>query len=89
MDAKQAWESDSNEALEDFFPSFAKYPNLEAMLNKIKDIERIKILDEEMAKPLRYWQNQIKTELEGPVNSRSIIWIVDSEGNKGKSWITK
>lgn len=39
--------------------------------------------------PLREWQQVLNAKLNGPIDSRSIIFIVDKEGNTGKSWFSK
>ena len=36
--------------------------------------------------PLREWQANLNTMLNGPVNEREIIFVVDTRGNTGKSW---
>lgn len=36
--------------------------------------------------PLREWQSSLNSLLNGPVNEREIIFVVDAVGNKGKSW---
>ena len=36
--------------------------------------------------PLRDWQSELNTKLNGPVDEREIIFVVDAQGNKGKSW---
>lgn len=36
--------------------------------------------------PLRDWQADLNTRLNGPINEREIVFIVDPLGNKGKSW---
>jgi hypothetical protein len=36
--------------------------------------------------PLREWQSRLYHDLEQPANPRHIIFVVDIQGNKGKSW---
>jgi len=36
--------------------------------------------------PLRDWQAELNTYLNGEINEREIVFIVDRTGNKGKSW---
>jgi hypothetical protein len=36
--------------------------------------------------PLRPWQEQLNTKLNGPVNPREITFLVDAVGNSGKTW---
>lgn len=89
LDAKAAYASDSGEALEDYFPTFVKYPSLQKMLMKVKDTIRVERLRQEMNSELRPWQTDLVLELTGSVNNRSVIWIVDPEGNRGKTWLSK
>lgn len=53
--------------------------------------ERIKkrILDEYKTVVWKDWQKEILDLLATPPNSRSIHWFVDTEGNKGKSFLCK
>ena len=51
--------------------------------------EKYQALQAETNRPLRYWQACLKAELDGPINDRSIIWIVDPDGNNGKTWMSK
>jgi len=39
--------------------------------------------------PLRSWQQDLNNSLHLPPDDRTIMFIVDSEGNKGKSWFSK
>jgi hypothetical protein len=39
--------------------------------------------------PLRGWQTQLNDIVEAPPNDRQIIFAVDPDGNKGKSWLTR
>ena len=39
--------------------------------------------------PMRPWQQDLETELDGPVDDRKVIWIYDKDGNIGKSAYTK
>lgn len=36
--------------------------------------------------PLREWQSELNVYLNGPVNEREIVFVVDYQGNKGKTW---
>jgi len=38
---------------------------------------------------LRPWQQELNDELEAPADDRSIIFYVDEQGNKGKSWFQR
>lgn len=35
------------------------------------------------------WQDELKARCLGPVNDREIVWVLDTEGNKGKSMFCK
>ena len=39
--------------------------------------------------PLRHWQQQLIELLDGPINDRQILFIVDRDGNQGKSWFSE
>ncbi|CAB9531736.1 Para-Rep [Seminavis robusta] len=41
------------------------------------------------AHPLYPWQQQLYAVLKGPADDRTIHFIVDTKGNKGKSWFAK
>ena len=43
----------NNEALEEYFPTFVKYPNLEMMFSKVKEIGQVQALIKELDLPLR------------------------------------
>lgn len=36
--------------------------------------------------PLRDWQSNLNIKLNGPIDNREIIFLVDTTGNSGKSW---
>lgn len=36
--------------------------------------------------PLRDWQKDLNAKLNGPVNTREIVFLIDTMGNQGKSW---
>lgn len=38
---------------------------------------------------LRGWQIELKEKLDGEADARSVIFVVDPEGNKGKSWFVR
>ena len=76
QEAKSAYEDDSNEALEEHFPSFVKFPNLLKMLQRSKDKSRVQALQAETNKPLRYWQACLKTELENEINDRTLSFLI-------------
>lgn len=38
--------------------------------------------------PLRNWQERLLDELNGPIDPRKIIFVVDKEGNGGKTWFS-
>lgn len=38
------------------------------------------------AYPLRVWQSNLNATLNGPPDDRTIVFLVDMEGNSGKSW---
>jgi hypothetical protein len=60
---------------------FARYPGF--CLAYIND--HVPVPDIE-AHPLRAWQEELNARLNGPADSRSIVFVVDSVGNSGKSW---
>ena len=39
--------------------------------------------------PLRPWQSQLNDRVNGEPDDRSVIFVVDPEGNSGKSWLTR
>lgn len=39
--------------------------------------------------PLRDWQSGLNNRVNGDADDRSIIFVVDPEGNSGKSWLTR
>lgn len=39
--------------------------------------------------PLRDWQADLNEYLKRPANDREVVFVVDSEGNQGKSWFAK
>lgn len=39
--------------------------------------------------PLRPWQKNLEEVLDGPIDDRSIYFIVDEDGNGGKSWFSE
>lgn len=39
--------------------------------------------------PLRYWQQELNRDLNQEPEDRKIIFLVDFEGNKGKTWFSK
>lgn len=41
------------------------------------------------AHPLRVWQERLVTVLDGPVDPREIIFVVDEKGEEGKSWFAE
>jgi len=38
---------------------------------------------------LRLWQHALNERVNGEANDRSIVFVVDEEGNRGKSWLTR
>lgn len=71
-----------SDALLEHSAVYAKYPNfvhnyIEAKLTKKRDIPRHELRD---------WQQTLYGDLERQVDARKIIFIVDVEGNSGKSW---
>lgn len=85
FDVREAHKEDSNEAFEQFFPSYVKYPNLSKMLSMITEKHRMEELFKSLDKPLRKWQQDLVNELQNEPNERTVIWIVDEAGNKGKT----
>jgi hypothetical protein len=35
---------------------------------------------------LRSWQEELKLVVDGPPDDRTVVFVVDREGNKGKTW---
>ena len=71
-----------SDALLEHSAVYAKYPNfvhnyIETKLTKKREIPRHE---------LRQWQQVLYNDLERQVDPRKIIFIVDREGNSGKSW---
>lgn len=71
-----------NDAMMNHSAVYAKYPKfvtsyIQLMLTPKREIER---------HPLRNWQQDLYEKLERQVNDRAIIFIVDVNGNCGKSW---
>lgn len=63
---------------------FAKYPRF--ALDYVADnVARPEVV----VHPLREWQQNLTELLQGEPNSRSIVFIVDTLGNKGKSWFAR
>lgn len=60
---------------------YAKYPRFcIEYVNDNMEAQKVKEY------PLHEWQSELNTYLNGEVNEREIVFVVDFEGNKGKSW---
>lgn len=69
----------------DEFPSVAaQYPTF--VKESIQDYKPQKTVT---AFPLREWQQELNGILNGPANARDCIFIVDRNGNAGKTWFSK
>ena len=88
QEAKTAFLDDESQALEDFTPTFVKYPKLEAVCKKIK-LNRQLIDLKKPENELRPWQNTLHTRFQNPADDRTILWVYDSGGNTGKTWFAK
>lgn len=67
------------------FPSVcAKFPNFVSQLI-LDSVPPPKL----KAYPLRPWQSELVEILKGPPDSRTIFFIVDRNGNGGKTWFTR
>lgn len=64
--------------------AFVKYAG---GLEKLEEALRDKPTDPDFEP--RPWQGDILRLVEGPANDRTIIWVYDEEGNKGKSRLTR
>jgi len=74
------------ELLDEFPLECAKYPRF------IKDVQDA--MCERPPSPLativlRNWQEQLLAKLVVPPNDRTVMWIMDSVGNRGKTWFSK
>lgn len=66
--------------------AFLKYPRFARMCDlRAKPVNLFG--EEELA--LRPWQAELETELEEQADNRSIVFYVDEEGGKGKSWFIR
>lgn len=80
-DAINEGETDRKKLRQAFPRAYAKFPNFVSQL--IIDQMPAPQLQEH---PLRDWQQELTKILRGPPDSRSIIFVVDLNGNSGKSW---
>ena len=87
-EAKMAYMEDENHALEDFTPTFVRYPRLESTCQKLK-LSRQLVKLKENYQALKPWQDTLYTELQGPPNDRTVQWVYDPLGNTGKTWFAK
>lgn len=82
-DAINSGESDRKKLRQTYPGVCAKYPNFVSQLI-LDQIPSPKIEDH----PLREWQSQLCSLLKRPVDSRVIFFVVDTDGNAGKTWFT-
>ena len=87
-EAKIAYMDDENHALEDFTPTFVKYPRLETTCQKLKRNRQLQKLKDNY-QHLKPWQATLHTELLKKPNDRAIQWVYDPVGNTGKTWFAK
>jgi len=67
----------------DFPDLVAKYPRW--CYDIIADQKDVSVEEHQLYE----WQNDLKATLEAPPNDREVIFIVDTEGNTGKTWFAK
>lgn len=72
--------------MEDHTAVYAKYPRF--IHAYIRAVEESRVGKEELI-PRDGWQQELMDTLNGPAHSRSIIWIYDMQGNKGKSYFAR
>jgi len=72
--------------MEEHTDTFAKYPRF--VHSYIRALEESRVEREEFI-PRDGWQQQLMDTLSGPVSQRSVIWIYDLQGNKGKSYFAR
>lgn len=76
--------TDMKRLREDYPEVVAKYPRF--VNDYIRDcLPQSKI----EAHPLRDWQEHLNNRLKGPADARSVEFIVDHDGNAGKSWFAQ
>lgn len=68
----------------DAHPSVLRYPGFIEVCQRQYG-KRPQLVDGD----LRNWQVDLTNALEQPPDDRKIIFVVDEEGNKGKSWLTR
>lgn len=74
------------ELMEEHSVAYAKYPRF--IHDYIRAVEESRV-SKEILIPRDGWQQELMDTLNGPVDSRSIIWIYDLQGNKGKSYFAR
>ncbi len=77
-----------SDVLEQHFGTFAKYPRFfkEYSQNWKRTQFMFKRKSELEKKELRVWQKQVLRKLDAQ-NDRKVLWVWESEGNTGKSWL--
>lgn len=75
---------DKKRLREDFPEVSAKYPRF--VDNYIRDQLVLPKVPDHSLKP---WQQSLLEKIDGPAESRTVNFIVDSKGNQGKSWFAK
>lgn len=66
------------------FPSlWLRYPKLTGLIDHLRPMPELVDGD------LREWQQDIESELEGEPDDRTVTFVVDYEGGKGKSWFVR
>lgn len=83
-EAVKAGNRDPKRLREDFSEVCCKYPRFVA--EYIRDNVPEPILE---MHPLRDWQQELYSKLTHKPDDRQVIFVVDYEGNKGKSWFAK
>lgn len=83
-DAVKEGERDLKKLREGFKDVCAKYPRF------VNEYIRDHIPDPPIdAHPLRQWQEELNAMLKRPADNRTIIFVIDKKGNRGKSWFAK
>jgi hypothetical protein len=70
--------------IEHYTHTWARYEKI--LLRYIEMNRKVKRLD---AKPLRVWQAKLWRYLDGPPSDRKVKFIIDPQGNTGKSWFAR
>lgn len=82
---------DFSKAREEYPEECIKYTNgIRTVINDIKREQNIAAMDAEFeGVPLYRWQAQIIRDIQYNPDKRKIIWVVDPQGNRGKTWFAK